>query len=58
MRQDILGGLGPHEWLTTVAPTIDKPADRSDQISHRWEPTVMDRLTSNNREKHLNQIHP
>ena len=42
--QHLIGGLGPHERLTAVVPAVDEPADRGDQISHRWEAATTDRL--------------
>jgi hypothetical protein len=56
--QDLVGLLGPHEWLAAVVPGVDEPADGIDQVADGREAAAMDRLPRDDREEHLDEVQP
>jgi hypothetical protein len=56
--QDLVGLLGPHEWLAAVVPGVDEPADGIDQGADGREAAAVDRLPRDDREEHLDEIQP
>jgi hypothetical protein len=58
VRQDLVGGLGPDEWVAALVPAVDEAADRTDEFLDAGEGASADRLSGDDPEEHLDQVEP
>jgi hypothetical protein len=56
--QDLVSVLDPNKRLAALVPRLAEAADRGDQLLHAGEVTPPQRLASDDREEHLDQVEP
>jgi len=53
VRDDLVGGLGPGEWLAAGVPVVDESGDRADEVGDGVERAAADRLPGDDAEEDL-----
>jgi type I restriction enzyme, S subunit len=58
LGEDLVDGLGPDEGDAAVVPAVDEGSDRVGELAYGGERGAADRLSGDDREERLDQVHP